>query len=122
MNTTLATLVEILLPLVLTIVSAILIPALMSWLQANKLVKDEAQAKILQSALENAAMTALIRAGGPSKVLGTAKGVALDAAVGYVRNSVPDAVKALALDEGRIRDLVLPHVQRAIDNAKPQGS
>ncbi|MEC5289360.1 MULTISPECIES: hypothetical protein [unclassified Aurantimonas] len=121
MNSMLDATLAIVLPLLGTVISIVAIPALISWLQANKVIKDEAQAKILQSALQNAAQTAIARAGGVSAVrtvASGAKGVALDAAVAYVKTSVPDAVRKLELNDGLIRDLVMPHVQRAIADGK----
>ncbi len=105
----------VVLPLLATILTTIAIPAAMAWLQANKVIKSEAQAKILQSALENAALTALARAGGAKTALGGAKTVPLDAAIDYVRMSVPETIDKLGLNDRAIRDLVLPHVQKQIE-------
>lgn len=107
----------IVLPVLGTVISIIAIPALIAWLQANKVIKDEAQAKILQSALQNAAQTAIARAGGVSASRAMT-GIALDSAVAYVKTSVPDAVRKLDLNDGLIRDLVMPHVQRAVSGGK----
>lgn len=111
-------LLAVVLPLLATVLTTIAIPAAMSWLQANNVVKSEAQAKLLQSALENAALTALARAGGAKTALGGAKTIPLDAAVEYVRTSVPETADRLGLNDGMIRDLVLPHVQKQIEIAR----
>ncbi len=105
----------VVLPLLATVLTTIAIPAAVAWLQANKVIKSAEQAKILQSALENAALTALARAGGAKTALGGAKTVPLDAAIAYMRTSVPDTLDKLHLDDGTIRDLVLPHVQKQIE-------
>lgn len=104
----------VLLPLLATVLTTIAIPAAVGWLEKNKIVADEARMKILQSALENAAMTALARVSGSNVSSFDARTVATDAAVAYVRKSVPDAVRKLGLDNAMINDLVMPHIERAI--------
>lgn len=103
---------EILLPLVATVLVTIAVPAALKWIEASGVVKDEARMRILQSALENAALTALKRAGAhPVEGLG---GLGTDAAIDYVRKSVPETVAKLGLDDGMIIDLVTPHLERLL--------
>ena len=80
------------LPLLATVLTTIAIPAAIAWLKANNVIKDEARAKLLQSALENAALTAIARAGG-ARVIPAVTSDATGAAIAYVKSSVPDTVK-----------------------------
>lgn len=112
------TILAVVLPLLSTVLITIAIPAAMAWMRANNVVKDEARAALLQSALENAALTALARAGGAKTALGGAKTIALDAAVDYMHTSVPDTLDKLGINDGAIRDLVLPHIQKQIEAAR----
>ncbi|WAJ29343.1 hypothetical protein [Antarcticirhabdus aurantiaca] len=105
---------EIVLPLIATVVATIAVPALMAWLKRNNVVADEARAKILQSALENAAMAAIARTGNAASINGTLAAPAAKVAVDYVRSSVPDTVQKLGLENGRIIELVAPHIERAL--------
>ena len=99
-----------------TILTGIAIPALVTWLRANNVLKDEAQARLLQSALANAADTAIARAGG--RQVRSATEVSTGAAVEYVKASVPDTVSKLGLDDAKITDLVMPHIERAVSRAR----
>ena len=113
---------DIALPLLGTVVTVIAIPALMAWLKANNIVTDKAQADLLQSALANAAQTAIARAGGAT-AMGVASRAQTDAAVAYVKASVPGTVAAKGLSDSAIADLAVPHIQRAIDAAaKPSAA
>ena len=107
----------VVLPLLATVLTTIAIPAAIAWLKANNVIKDEARAKLLQSALENAALTAIARAGG-ARTLPAVTSDATGAAIAYVKGSVPDTVKKLGLSDTKIADLVVPHLQRQIDKAK----
>ena len=108
----------VVLPLLATVLTTIAIPAAIAWLKANNVIKDEARAKLLQSALENAALTAISRAGG-SRTMPAVTSDATGAAIAYVKSSVPDTVKTLGLSDSKIADLVVPHIQRQIDKVKP---
>ncbi|MCC4298560.1 hypothetical protein [Aurantimonas coralicida] len=107
----------IVLPLLATVLTTIAIPAAIAWLKANNVIKDEARAKLLQSALENAALTAIARAGG-ARVVPAVTSDAAGAAIAYVKASVPDTVKHLGLSDSQIAALVVPHIQRQIDKVK----
>lgn len=106
----------VVLPLLATVLTTIAIPAAIAWLKANNVIKDEARAKLLQSALENAALTAIARAGG-ARVMPAVTSDATGAAIAYVNASVPETVKHLGLSDSKIADLVIPHIQRQIDKA-----
>ena len=108
----------VVLPLLATVLTTIAIPAAIAWLKANNVIKDEARAKLLQSALENAALTAIARAGG-ARVVPALTSDATGAAVAYVKASVPDTVQQLGLSDTKIADLVVPHIQRQIDRVTP---
>ena len=56
----------VVLPLLATVLTTIAIPAAIAWLKANNVIKDKARAKLPQSALENATLTAIARAGAPA--------------------------------------------------------
>lgn len=109
-------LIAVVLPLLSTVLITIAIPALMAWLRANNVIKDEARAKLLQSALENAALTAIARAGG-TRAMPSVTSAATGAAISYVKASVPDTVSKLKLSDRQIADLVLPHLQKAVGAA-----
>ncbi|MCC4296281.1 hypothetical protein [Aurantimonas coralicida] len=104
----------VVLPLLATVLTTIAIPAAIAWLKANNVIKDEARAKLLQSALENAALTAIARAGG-ARIIPAVSSDATGAAIAYVKSSVPDTVQQLGLSDSKIADLVVPHIQRQID-------
>ncbi|MFY0735600.1 hypothetical protein [Aurantimonas sp. NFXS3] len=108
----------VVLPLLATVLTTIAIPAAIAWLKANNVIKDEARAKLLQSALENAALTAIARAGG-APIIPAVTSDATGAAIAYVKASVPDTVRQLGLSDSKIADLVVPHIQRQMDRAKP---
>ena len=108
----------VMLPLLATALTTIAIPAAIAWLKANNVIKDEARAKLLQSALENAALTAIARAGG-ARVIPAVTSDATGAAIAYVKASVPDTVRQLGLSDSKIADLVVPHIQRQIDRVAP---
>ncbi|MCW7544927.1 hypothetical protein N7I30_14055 [Aurantimonas litoralis] len=108
----------VVLPLLATVLTTIAIPAAIAWLKASHVIKDEARAKLLQSALENAALTAIARAGG-ARVMPAVTSDATGAAIAYVKASVPDTVKTLGLSDNKIADLVVPHIQRQIDRVAP---
>lgn len=107
----------VVLPLLAAVLTTIAIPAAISWLKANNVLKDEARAKLLQSALENAALTAIARAGG-ARSMPTVTSAATGAAISYVKTSVPGTVKKLGLTDSKIGDLVVPHIQRQIDKSR----
>ncbi|MAU95453.1 MAG: hypothetical protein CMP81_06135 [Fulvimarina sp.] len=109
----LETTLSIVLPLLGTVVVSILIPALVQWMRTNGVLKDEAQARVLQSALANAAETAIAAAGG-KKATGSALTIPTAAAVEYVKQSVPGTVAAKGLSDAAINDLVVPHIERAL--------
>jgi len=117
MNNAIDITLAVILPLLATVLTTIAIPAAIAWLKANNVIKDEARAKLLQSALENAALTAIARAGG-SRTMPAVTSDAAGAAVSYVKSSVPDTVKKLGLSDSKIADLVVPHMQRQIEKAK----
>ncbi|SMD09929.1 hypothetical protein SAMN06297251_1278 [Fulvimarina manganoxydans] len=109
---------DALLPLLATILTGIAIPALVAWLRANNVVKDEAQARLLQSALANAAETALARVGGRSGDPSLSM-AAREAALDYVKQSVPGTVRKLGLEDRDIVDLIMPHLSRAATGKTP---
>jgi len=109
------TILEILAPVIAALL-AILVPAMVTalvrWFQKLGLDIEAQHRDALQSALTNAALAALARGSRNG-----AAGVAID----YVRKSVPDAVKKFSLDDGRILELVRPHITAArIEAAKTQ--
>lgn len=101
---------EIITP-VLQALLGILIPvgiaALFQWLKKLGLDVEARHRDALQSALTNAAMLALARAGGRSAP-------ATQVAVDYVKRNVPDAVRKFGLDDGRIAELVAPKLEAAV--------
>lgn len=107
------TVFDILSPII-SVLIAMLVPAfataLLRWFQKLGLDIEAQHRDALQSALTNAAMIAIAR--------GSRNG-ATGAAIGYVKKSVPDAVKKFGLDDGKILDLIRPHITAArIDAAK----
>lgn len=109
------TVFEILAPVIAALL-AILVPALMTalvrWFQKLGLDIEAQHRDALQSALTNAALIALARG---------SKNNAAGAAIDYVRQSVPDAVKKFGLDDSRILDLIKPRITAVrIDAAKTQ--
>lgn len=74
----------------------------------------------LQSALQNAAITAVSKATG-SKTANTTLAenkATVDNAVDYVKQSVPDAIKKFKLDPQKIKKLLEPHLAKAVDTLK----
>ena len=78
------------------------VPAIFQWLSKLGLDIEARHRDALQSALQNATMLALARAG--------LKGAIPFEAVEYVRQSVPDAVRKFGLDDQKIIELIQPKV------------
>lgn len=100
------TIVEILTPVLVTMatIAAPALTAVVFRLFQKWGIEIEAKNRdALQSALQNAAIIAMAKAGVSGS--STPKAIAID----YVKQSVPDAVKKFGLDEGRILDLLEPH-------------
>lgn len=106
------TILEILAPVLAAFATAlipVLVAALVQWFRKMGIDIEAQHRDALQSALTNAAMLALARGAGVGAPL---------AAIEYVRHSVPDAVKAFALDDHRIAELLLPKITEAKVNAR----
>ncbi len=99
------TYLEILAPVLSVLVGIFVtagIPAVFQWMKKLGLDVEARHRDALQSALQNAAMLALARAG--------VKGAIPFEAVEYVRQSVPDAVRKFGLDDQKIIELIQPKV------------
>lgn len=90
------------------------IPAVFRWMNKLGLDVEARHRDALQSALQNAAMLALARAG--------VKGAIPFEAVEYVRQSVPDAVRKFGLDDQKIIELIQPKVIAAEVGAVKQAA
>ena len=105
------TIIQVFMP-IYAAVMAILVPVAVGYVV--KLFRDKTGIEIeakhrdaLQSALESAARTAVLKLGS-SAVSGQGRGIVVD----YVRRSVPDAVREFGLDDSTIERLALPKIEK----------
>lgn len=112
---------------ILTLMVTILVPiigaAVFRWLTKIGIDIEATHREALQSALRNAALLAVEKVTGVPRQTpaGSAVRVAVDAvtpdingAIEYVKKSVPDAINNFGLDTNRIRDLLKPHITKAL--------
>lgn len=113
----LETIKDILLPVIVTLVT-ILIPMLIAGMfklfQKWGLDIEASHRDALQSALQNAAMLAISKAGAKAFASGiNARSLVTNDALHYLNNSVPDAIKAFGLSESQMAELMAPHIAAA---------
>ncbi len=110
-----AALFAALLPQIASAAVTLLVPLIVALIvkQFQKLGIDiEAKNReALQSALHNAAITAVSRAG-------IDKNGVSATAVDYVKSSVPDAIKKFGLDRDKIKKLLEPHLAKAVNTVE----
>lgn len=108
---------EIILPVVATLIT-ILVPvaiaALFKLMSKWGLDIEASHRDALQSALHNAAMLAISKAGAKAFASGiNARNLVTNDALHYLNNSVPDAIKAFGLSESQMAELMTPHIAAA---------
>lgn len=100
---------------VATIAISIAVPAVVGvgakFLQKLGVDIDAKNREALQSALQNAAMVAVSRAG-------TLPTFPTAIAVDYVKSSVPGAIKRFDLDQQKIEKLLEPHIAKAVNEVE----
>ncbi|MEF2073467.1 hypothetical protein [Consotaella aegiceratis] len=111
--TILQPIIELLLTIAITVVVPVAVAALWKWLGKLGLDVDQKHRDALQTAIQNAALVAVSKMGGPA-IATTVSGAALETAVDYVKRASPDAVKHFDLSADAIAEKVRPKAEAIV--------